>query len=45
MMPFGHVTCERPVIDTQVGLLGRGLQSSSGRRWLEIQTWDALALK
>lgn len=26
MMPFVHVTCERPMIVTQVGLLGRGLQ-------------------
>ena len=43
MMLFGNVLFERPMIDTQVGLSGRGLQSRV--QGGEIQTLDALALK
>lgn len=43
MMLFGNVMFERPVIDTQVGLSGRGLQSRV--QGGEIQTLDASALK
>lgn len=46
MVLFGNVVFERPVIvpSGTVGLEG-AIQSSGKRCGLEIQTWDALALK